>query len=189
MFARSSRRKRLGGQAVGMKSRVHPSYKTKCRVTNWAECEQGLVQRVDITSWLIACGDRHLEVRKRQQAWRAVEVLRPGYRDRIDYAPHLQPATPERRLRRGDYGAAMKTAFDCPRSHDQGGGEGRAAPVEEGVGLPPSGTSREHLLPAEGLEPSTFSLGSIGPSRRHLTPSLPSADSETHSGRVSHRVG
>ena len=35
-----------------MKSRVHPSYKTMYRVTNWAEYEQGLVQRGDITIWL-----------------------------------------------------------------------------------------------------------------------------------------
>jgi hypothetical protein len=32
-----------------MNSRVHPNYKTKCRVTNWAEYERGLVQRRDVT--------------------------------------------------------------------------------------------------------------------------------------------
>ena len=35
-----------------MKSRVHPKYKTKYRVTNWAEYDQALVQRVNITFWI-----------------------------------------------------------------------------------------------------------------------------------------
>jgi hypothetical protein len=34
-----------GGSEVGMKSRVHLKYKTKYRVTNWAEYEQGLIRR------------------------------------------------------------------------------------------------------------------------------------------------
>jgi hypothetical protein len=32
-----------------MKSRVHPKFKTKYRVSNWAEYDQALVQRGDIT--------------------------------------------------------------------------------------------------------------------------------------------
>ena len=35
-----------------MKSRVHPKYKTKYRVTNWAEYDQVLVKRGDITLWI-----------------------------------------------------------------------------------------------------------------------------------------
>ena len=35
-----------------MKSRVHPKYKTRYRVTNWREYENGLVQRGDVTVWL-----------------------------------------------------------------------------------------------------------------------------------------
>ena len=35
-----------------MKSRVHPNYKTRYRVTNWRDYEQGLVQRGDVTIWL-----------------------------------------------------------------------------------------------------------------------------------------
>ena len=35
-----------------MNSRVHPSYKTRYRVTNWPEYERSLVQRGDITIWL-----------------------------------------------------------------------------------------------------------------------------------------
>ncbi|MFT7667992.1 MAG: hypothetical protein ACI8X5_000678 [Planctomycetota bacterium] len=35
-----------------MNSRIHPKYKTRYRTTNWAEYEQGLVQRGDITVWI-----------------------------------------------------------------------------------------------------------------------------------------
>ena len=37
---------------LGMKSRVHPKYKTKYRVSNWAEYDRALVQRGDITLWI-----------------------------------------------------------------------------------------------------------------------------------------
>ena len=40
------------GHDPGMKSRVHPKYKTKYRVSNWAEYDQALVQRGDITLWI-----------------------------------------------------------------------------------------------------------------------------------------
>jgi IS5 family transposase len=35
-----------------MKSRVHPKYKTKYRVSNWAEYDRALVRRGDITLWI-----------------------------------------------------------------------------------------------------------------------------------------
>ncbi len=35
-----------------MNSRVHPKYKTKYRVTNWAEYDKALVKRGDITLWI-----------------------------------------------------------------------------------------------------------------------------------------
>ena len=35
-----------------MKSRVHPTYKTQYRVGNWAEYDQALVRRGDVTLWL-----------------------------------------------------------------------------------------------------------------------------------------
>ena len=35
-----------------MKSRVHPKYKTKYRVGNWAEYDRALVRRGDVTLWL-----------------------------------------------------------------------------------------------------------------------------------------
>jgi hypothetical protein len=35
-----------------MNSRVHPKYKTRYRVTNWAEYDKALVQRGDITLWI-----------------------------------------------------------------------------------------------------------------------------------------
>ncbi len=40
------------GHDPGMKSRVYPKYKTKYRVSNWAEYDQALVQRGDITLWI-----------------------------------------------------------------------------------------------------------------------------------------
>ena len=35
-----------------MNSRIHPKYKTKYRVTNWAEYDKALVRRGDITLWI-----------------------------------------------------------------------------------------------------------------------------------------
>ena len=35
-----------------MNSRVHPTYKTKCRVANWPEYERSLVRLGDVTLWL-----------------------------------------------------------------------------------------------------------------------------------------
>ena len=34
-----------------MKSRIHPKYKTKYRVKNWASYDRALVRRGDITIW------------------------------------------------------------------------------------------------------------------------------------------
>jgi IS5 family transposase len=53
----------------GMNSRVHPQYKTKYRVTNWAEYDQALVQRGDITLWITPEAIR---------AWRAKPSGRRG---------------------------------------------------------------------------------------------------------------
>ncbi len=35
-----------------MNSRVHPTFKTRYRVTNWPEYDRALVQRGDVTVWL-----------------------------------------------------------------------------------------------------------------------------------------
>ncbi len=40
------------GHTLGMRSRIHPKYKIKYRVSNWAEYDQALVQRGDITLWI-----------------------------------------------------------------------------------------------------------------------------------------
>jgi hypothetical protein len=40
------------GQNIGMKSRVHPKYKTKYRLSNWADYDRALAQRGDITLWI-----------------------------------------------------------------------------------------------------------------------------------------
>ena len=37
---------------TGMKSKVHPRYKTKYRVANWPAYNQALVRRGDVTVWL-----------------------------------------------------------------------------------------------------------------------------------------
>ena len=41
-----------GGHTTGMKSRVHPTYKTKYRVANWASYDRALVRRGDVTLWV-----------------------------------------------------------------------------------------------------------------------------------------
>ena len=42
------------GHTTGMKSKVHPRYKTKYRVANWAAYNRALVRRGDVTVWLSA---------------------------------------------------------------------------------------------------------------------------------------
>jgi hypothetical protein len=37
---------------LGMKSKIHSKYKTKYRVSHWAEYDQALVKRGDITLWI-----------------------------------------------------------------------------------------------------------------------------------------
>ena len=46
------RRFEAADQTERMKSRVHPKYKTKYRVKNWASYDRTLVRRGDITIWL-----------------------------------------------------------------------------------------------------------------------------------------
>jgi hypothetical protein len=40
------------GHLLRMNSRVHPKYKTKYRVSNWAEYDRALVERGNITLWI-----------------------------------------------------------------------------------------------------------------------------------------
>ena len=40
------------GHTRGMRSRVHPKYKTKYRVSNWPEYDRALVERGDIILWI-----------------------------------------------------------------------------------------------------------------------------------------
>jgi hypothetical protein len=39
------------GHILNVNSRIHPKYKTRYRVSNWAEYDRALVQRGDITLW------------------------------------------------------------------------------------------------------------------------------------------
>ena len=57
-----------------MTSRVHPTYKTKYRVTNWRAYERALVQRGDVTLWLSADA---------RAAWRPSPSGQPGGQQRF----------------------------------------------------------------------------------------------------------
>ena len=48
----SSRKMWSVGHTPLMRSRVHPKYKTRYRVSNWAEYDRALVQRGEITLWI-----------------------------------------------------------------------------------------------------------------------------------------
>ena len=52
-----------------MKSRVHPTYKPKYHVRNWATYEQGLIRRGDVTIWVSA---------EAIAGWEAEGIGRPG---------------------------------------------------------------------------------------------------------------
>ena len=64
-----------------MKSRVHPTYKKKYRIQNWASYDRSLVRRGDITIWLSPAAIAAWEPARAGTAGRAAEVL--GRRDRI----------------------------------------------------------------------------------------------------------
>ncbi len=51
------------------KSKVHPGYKTKYKVRNWASYDQALVRRGDLTIWLSPAA---------LEAWTALPSLKPG---------------------------------------------------------------------------------------------------------------
>ena len=57
-----------------MKSRVHPTYKTKYRVGNWPAYERALVRRGDVTLWLSADA---------RDAWRPLPSGHPGLQRRF----------------------------------------------------------------------------------------------------------
>ena len=51
-FAQSGWRRGADEQTTGMRSRIHPTYKTKYGVANWASYDRALVRRGDVTLWL-----------------------------------------------------------------------------------------------------------------------------------------
>jgi hypothetical protein len=57
-----------------MKSRVHPTYKTRYRVGNWRAYEYALVRRGDVTLWLSPDA---------RAAWGAAPSGRPGGQQRF----------------------------------------------------------------------------------------------------------
>ena len=54
---------------MSKKSKVHPDYKTKYKVRNWASYDQALVQRGDLTIWLSPTA---------LEAWTALPSMKPG---------------------------------------------------------------------------------------------------------------
>ena len=57
------------GQVASKKSKVHPSYKTRYKIRNWASYDQALVRRGDLTLWLSPTAVK---------AWTALPSLKPG---------------------------------------------------------------------------------------------------------------
>ncbi|MFT7679919.1 MAG: hypothetical protein ACI8QC_003924, partial [Planctomycetota bacterium] len=56
-------------EGIGMNSRVHPNFKTRYRVTNWAKYDRAHVQRGDITLWITPAAIK---------AWKAKPLTRRG---------------------------------------------------------------------------------------------------------------
>ena len=105
-FSGPSRR----SHTTGMKSKVHPRYKTKYRVANWAAYNQALVRRGDVTVWVSTESDRCLDARPEWPAGRAAALLESRHRDRPDpAAPLPSPAAPSRRI------PARSVRDDAPR--------------------------------------------------------------------------
>ena len=43
---------------MASRSKIHPSYKTRYRVTNWSEYDNGLVNRGSLTVWFLRSSGR-----------------------------------------------------------------------------------------------------------------------------------
>ena len=57
-----------------MKSKVHPRYKTKYRVANWAAYNQALVRRGDVTLWLSSEAIAAWTPRRGRRGWRKLHL-------------------------------------------------------------------------------------------------------------------
>ena len=64
-----------------MKSRVHPKYKTKYRVRNWASYDRALVRRGDVTVWLSPEAIARWEPGGIGKRGGQLEILGPGDRN------------------------------------------------------------------------------------------------------------
>jgi hypothetical protein len=91
---------------LGMRSRVHPNYKTKYRVNNWSENDRALVQCGDITLWMRT---RSQAAHTPRRATAAIELAR---------GEHLE--------RRGELGAAREAKQRALRLFQQQGARGNA---------------------------------------------------------------
>ena len=93
-----------------MQSKVHPTYKTKYRVANWAAYNQALVRPRRCDGVVILGSDRCLDAPPERPAGWAAALLGSRHRDRPDpAAPLPSPATPGRRV------PARPVRDDAPR--------------------------------------------------------------------------
>ena len=69
-----------------MQSKVHPTYKTKYRVANWAAYDHALVRRGDVTLWLSSKAIAAWMPRRRKVRVRATTHAACGWR--IANRPH-----------------------------------------------------------------------------------------------------
>ena len=90
---------------TGMKSKVHPTYKTKYRVANWPAYNQALVRRGDVTGrccmkTLPAWGGALLVTLRRSHTTRMKSKVDPTYKTK--YRVANWPAYNQALVRRGD---------------------------------------------------------------------------------------
>ena len=84
---------------TGMKSKVHPTYKTKYRVANWPAYNRALVRRGDVTVWVSSEAITAWTPRRSGRRGGPAAVLGSRHRDRSDpAAPLPSPAAPGRRV-------------------------------------------------------------------------------------------
>ena len=98
------------GHTTGMKSKVHPRYKTKYRVVNWAAYNRALVRCGDVTVWLSAEAIAGWTPRRSGRRGGQRALLGSRHRGRPDPATPLpSPAAPSRRV------PARPVRDDAPR--------------------------------------------------------------------------
>ena len=165
------------GPFLGMNSRVHPKYKTKYRVSNWAKYDRALVERGNITMWVsdyaiaswkpASAGRRGGQRKFSDHAIETALMLRLVFKLPLRQAEgfmrsilslmdidleapdHTTLSRRRSTFEKCDAIASTTISVKCSRQHSHEGARDRASPVEEGVGIPPAGPSGKHLLPIQ----------------------------------------